>query len=41
MTNLISAFGQSGEIPVELAAWAPALIALMIGGGLLLHLEDG
>ena len=41
MTNLMSAFGQSGEMPVELAAWAPALIALFIGGGLLLHLEDG
>lgn len=40
-TNLIYAFGQSGEIPVILAAWAPAMIALMIGGGLLLHLEDG
>jgi lipopolysaccharide export system permease protein len=41
MSNLISAFGQSGEIPVILAAWAPAMIGLMIGGGLLLHLEDG
>lgn len=41
LTNLISAFGQSGEIPVALAAWAPALIALMLGTGLLLHLEDG
>lgn len=40
-TNLIYAFGQSGEIPVALAAWAPAMIALMVGGGLLLHLEDG
>lgn len=41
MTNLISAFGQTGEIPITLAAWAPAMIGLMIGGGLLLHLEDG
>jgi lipopolysaccharide export system permease protein len=41
LTNLISAFGQSGEIPVILAAWAPTMIALMIGSGLLLHLEDG
>ena len=40
-TNLIYAFGQSGEIPVVLAAWAPSMIALMVGGGLLLHLEDG
>jgi lipopolysaccharide export system permease protein len=41
ITNLSAAFGQSGTIPVILAAWAPTLIALMIGGGLLLHLEDG
>jgi lipopolysaccharide export system permease protein len=41
LTNIISALGQSGEIPVVLAAWAPAMIALMLGGGLLLHLEDG
>jgi lipopolysaccharide export system permease protein len=41
MTNFISAFGQSGEMPVTLAAWAPSMIALMIGGGMLLHLEDG
>lgn len=41
LTNLVFAFGQSGTIPVMLAAWAPAMIALMIGGGLLLHLEDG
>ncbi len=41
LTNLISALGQSGEIPVIIAAWAPALIALIIGSGLLLHLEDG
>lgn len=41
LTNLVFAFGQSGEIPVVLAAWAPATIALMFGGGLLLHLEDG
>ncbi len=41
LTNLVYAFGQSGEIPVILAAWAPATIALMVGGGLLLHFEDG
>lgn len=41
LTNIISALGQSGEIPVTLAAWAPTMIALALGGGLLLHLEDG
>jgi lipopolysaccharide export system permease protein len=41
LSNLIYALGQAGDMPVELAAWAPAMIALMVGGGLLLHLEDG
>ena len=41
LTNLVQAFGQSGEIPVILAAWTPATIALLIGVGLLLHFEDG
>jgi len=41
LTNLIYAFGQSGEMPVALAAWAPAMITLMVSGGMLLHLEDG
>lgn len=41
LTNLMFAFGQSGELPVVLAAWAPAMVSLMLGGGLLLHLEDG
>ncbi len=41
LTKLIYSLGQSGEMPVELAAWAPAMIALMIGIGLLLHFEDG
>jgi lipopolysaccharide export system permease protein len=41
LTNIIQALGQSGEMPVVLAAWAPAMIALLIGIGLLLHLEDG
>ena len=41
LTNLVQAFGQSGEIPVILAAWTPATIAFLIGVGLLLHFEDG
>jgi lipopolysaccharide export system permease protein len=33
--------GERGQIPVELAAWAPPLVALLLALGLLLHLEDG
>jgi lipopolysaccharide export system permease protein len=40
-TSLFHAFGQSGSLPVPLAAWAPPALALMIGTALLLHLEDG
>lgn len=40
-TDIIFAFGAAGTIPVILAAWTPALVAIMIGVSLLLHLEDG
>ncbi len=41
VTNLFHAFGTAGKIPVLLAAWSPAAIAIMAGMALLLHLEDG
>lgn len=41
MSDLVEALGQAGSLPVMLAAWAPALVSLMAGAGLLLHLEDG
>lgn len=41
MTDIINAFGLSGNIPIMLAAWAPSVITTMIGLGMLLHLEDG
>ncbi|MBO1076958.1 LPS export ABC transporter permease LptG [Roseomonas marmotae] len=34
-------FGQAGNLPVELAAWAPSAAGLMLALTLLLHLEDG
>lgn len=40
-TDIIFAFGSAGTLPVELAAWAPALVVSMIGVASLLHLEDG
>lgn len=33
--------GENGQIPVILAAWGPAIAALLLPIGLLLHLEDG
>ncbi len=41
VSKVTEEFGQSGAIPVELAAWAPALSGLMLAVSLLLHLEDG
>jgi len=40
-TNIVFALGSAGTVPVMLAAWTPALIVMMIGAALLLHLEDG
>ncbi len=40
-TDLIHALGSSGTLPITLAAWAPALVMLMFGAVLLLHIEDG
>lgn len=41
LTDVSQAFGISGLVPVVLAAWAPASIALLLGLAMLFHLEDG
>ena len=41
ISKVTEEFGQSGALPVALAAWAPALAGLMLAVSLLLHLEDG
>ena len=41
LTDVSQAFGISGIVPVILAAWAPTIIALLLGLAMLLHLEDG
>ena len=41
LSDLVFALGLSGRVPVELAAWAPAAVCLLLGGTTLLHLEDG
>ena len=41
MSDLVLALGQSGSLPVILAAWSPGIVGIMAGVGLLLHYEDG
>lgn len=41
LSQVAQQFGQSGTLPVVLAAWAPAAAGLMLALSLLLHLEDG
>jgi lipopolysaccharide export system permease protein len=39
--NFLKALGSSGQIPVLMAAWVPALVPFLIGIGFLSHAEDG
>ncbi|MEO0387881.1 MAG: LPS export ABC transporter permease LptG [Pseudomonadota bacterium] len=39
--DLSESLGNTGEIPILLAAWSPPVAALLLALGLLLHLEDG
>ncbi len=41
MTGLFHAFGYSGGLPIEVAAIAPYILAIMLSVVLLLHTEDG
>ncbi|MSP02242.1 MAG: LPS export ABC transporter permease LptG [Acetobacteraceae bacterium] len=41
ISKVAEEFGQSGALPVILAAWAPAASGLMLAVALLLHTEDG
>ncbi|HSU07024.1 MAG TPA: LPS export ABC transporter permease LptG [Acetobacteraceae bacterium] len=41
ISKLAEEFGQSGAIPVILAAWVPAAAGMMLAVALLLHMEDG
>lgn len=40
-THILNALGLSQKIPVILAGWLPAIIALAIAISMLIHLEDG
>lgn len=41
LRNMAQVLGENGDIPPELAGWAPPLIAIMFALGVLLQLEDG
>jgi len=39
-SDVILALGLSAKIPAEISAWAPAMVAVLIGSGLLLYVRD-
>ena len=39
--NLTTIMAENGQIPIELAAWGPAVAGILLSFGVLLHLEDG
>ncbi len=39
--NFAQILGESGQIPIILAAWAPPVASLFLALGILLHMEDG
>ena len=41
LRNFAQVLGDSGQIPIVLAAWSPPVAAVLASLGLLLHLEDG
>jgi lipopolysaccharide export system permease protein len=41
MSSFLQAMGSSRQIPVVMAAWAPALISFLLGLGVMINFEDG
>lgn len=39
--NFAQILGESGQIPIMLAGWAPPVASFLLGIGILLHMEDG
>ncbi len=39
--NFAQILGESGQIPIMLAAWAPPVASFLLAIGILLHMEDG
>lgn len=40
-SRITFALGLSGTIPIQMAAWSPAIISILLAISVLLHLEDG
>ena len=41
LRNFAQVLGVNGQIPIELAVWAPPVASVLLAVGVLLHLEDG
>lgn len=41
LADVVLALGLSGRLPAAIAAWTPALIAILLGAAMLFYLEDG
>ena len=41
ITEIATALGEAGSVPLVVAAWSPAIIATLLAITGLLHLEDG
>jgi lipopolysaccharide export system permease protein len=41
MSSFLQAMGSMRQIPVPLAAWAPAMISFLLGLGIMINVEDG
>ncbi len=41
LSSFLQALGSTGQIPVALASWSPALICLLLGASAIMNLEDG
>lgn len=41
MRNFAQILGENGQLPLQLAIWAPLVAAMLLPLGLILHLEDG
>lgn len=40
-SDVVFALGLTDRIPVVMAAWTPSVVAMLLGVGMLIHLEDG
>jgi len=41
VSKIATDLGNGGIVPPPLAAWLPAIVTLLVGSTVLLHLEDG